>query len=219
MTQEEEMVMVRAIAGDLKGKLQENAEYDDLVQAGYVGLLSSKLAFAPYSKASFATFARHRIRGAMLDFVRGKDWATKTQRRWLNTISRLTELNGGQRPSDDVLASHFGVSITAFRRCMAGLPAHGINSLSPRHPDDIVFDPVCPDPSPEELCARSELRDRLLRLLKSLPERSRYIINRYFTDEVSSKVIASEIGIHESRVSQIIQESLDLLRRKFAHAR
>jgi RNA polymerase sigma factor for flagellar operon FliA len=190
-------------------------DVDDLVQAGVLGLIDAENKFDSKKHVAFSSYAKHRIKGAMLDSLRKLDWATRDMRRHQKHVEAATRALAAtlQRdPTETEVAEKLGVSIDRWRRMMLDIPTVSPMSLSTRADEnDDLPPPDFPDvpaSQPDSICAYEQLRSILAEAIKALPERYQQVIVFYHTNEMSMKEIGSVLGINESRVSQINKTAL-----------
>ncbi len=203
--------MVKAIAVRVHQNLPAHVDLDDLTHAGILGLLGAAGTFDSEKQTSFPTYAKHRIRGAILDSLRQLDWASRDMR------SRLKEVESATRelattlqrtPLEAEIAAKLGIDVDRLRSLMVDLRNVGLVSASTRSAseDEDLPTPDFPakqEGQPDWICARAELRRTLSEALKELPERYQRAVLMYYNNEMTMKEIGSVLGINESRVSQI----------------
>lgn len=211
----EHLPLVRAIAVRVHENLPVHVELDDLVHAGILGLFDAVAKFDPHKKVAFSSYAKHRIKGAILDSLRQLDWASRDMRRrhkQLEAVTRELAAILHRNPTEAEVAARMGVDVERWRHMMADLQHVGLVSVSSRRdgndelpPPDV---PAQSDMQPDRLCARSELRQVLARAMQTLPERYRKVVVLYYTNDLTMKEIGGMLGINESRVSQIHKSAL-----------
>lgn len=207
--------LVTQIATAIAGRLPRHVSYGDLVGWGTLGLCDATRRFDP-SKASFKTFAKYRIRGAILDGLRSEDPVSrhdrKLFRRAQDAIAMLA-LNLGREPDEEETARAIGFSISEWQ----GLRTRfGRMGLIP-HPAQPYMDAdwLPGDfPDPCEMALSAERRSRLDRAIATLPRRYGAVILLYYRRDLTVKEIATRLGVNESRVSQIHQKALGRLKQE-----
>ncbi|HHY97487.1 MAG TPA: FliA/WhiG family RNA polymerase sigma factor [Firmicutes bacterium] len=213
------LYLVKIAAGRLVVSLSHKAEYDDLVGYGMLGLLDAIDRFQPDKGVKFETFAFMRIRGAILDGIRGNDWVPRSVRdkaRKLEQAFFEVEQRQGRSASDAEVASFMNLSQTQFEAAVAEVSRAGLLSLDELlELDDeggsisvlgLLSDPDSPDPAVRY--EQKELRRRLAAAIDELQERERLILALYYYEELTVKEIAEIMGISESRVSQLHTKAL-----------
>jgi len=212
--------LVKKVAFRMREHLPAYVEVDDLVGAGLLGLLDAVRKFDTRKHVQIETYARHRIRGAIIDGLRNLDTASRDMRKKnkkVQQIYRALEAKLGRPVADDELATAMGVSLKKWYEIVQEIQPTGIEWLRPTEAED--FNP--PDlenlagadqPSPFDLFARGEQRELLNRALLCLSERDREIITLYYQDDLTMKEIGERVGVDESRISQVHAAALARLR-------
>ncbi len=201
--------LVRHVVGKILGQVGRNADADDLISAGTLGLVKAARAFDPSKEVEFKTYAYIRIRGAVLDELRGRSFVPAGIHARVRTIEgayqRLsTEL--GSPPDDEQLAAAAGLSPEELYRTLEEarkqnfLSLHGLNEDAPAL-ERLV--PVTGEPGPEASVERAELIEALTAAVAALPKRDRTILILYYQRDLTMKEIAGVLEITESRVSQL----------------
>lgn len=211
----EHLPLVKAIAVRVHENLPVHVDLDDLVHAGVLGLFDAVTKYQPEKKVAFSSYAKHRIKGAILDSLRQLDWASRDLRRRHKQVEAVTRDLAAllhRNPTEAEIAAKMGVEIERWRQMMADLQHVGLVSVSTRRnehddlpPPDL---PARPDTQPDRICARVQLREALSRAMKGLPERYRKVVVLYYTNDLTMKEIGGMLGINESRVSQIHKSAL-----------
>jgi len=211
----EHLPLVRVIAFRVHGSLPVHLELDDLVHAGILGLLDAATKFDAGKHVTFPSYAKHRIKGAILDSLRQLDWASRDMRRRHKQVEVATlELASvlERAPSEHELATKLGMDVDRLRHLMIDLRTVSLPSSCARTTEE--GDVPAPDyPSktetqPDSLCVRSQMRDVLNGAIRTLPERHQKVVTFYYTNEMTMKEIGGILGINESRVSQIHKATL-----------
>ncbi len=210
---------VRQIACSLRRRLPVHVDLDDLIDAGTSGLVAAAAKYDPKKGVPFKTYARHRIRGAMLDVLREADLATREQRRQKKNVARATSLLRAQLKRDPdraEIASELGITEKRLERILLGMPNNTAVSATEILLDgDESLPRTIPDQSgesPEQLAARQQLRRVLEESMHVLPERYRKLLKLYYIDGLTLKQIGEQMGFRESRASQIHSAALRKLK-------
>lgn len=210
------IALVRHLVRELRARIPQHVDSDDLTSAGLVALVASARGFDPDRGIPFARFAAARVRGALVDELRGVDWASRSVRaraRKTDTVREQLTAELGRAPSIAELAGHLGVragdlyALTEDVQRAAVLSLQGFSNAGVA--DDLVAER---SPGPEEVLLRRERIGYLHDAIAVLPERLRQVVTGYFLLERPMAAIAAELGISESRVSQLRSEALSLLR-------
>jgi RNA polymerase sigma factor FliA len=212
----ENIPLVKAIAARLHGGLPVYVDRDDLVQAGVLGLIDAANKFDLKKHVTFSNYAKHRIKGAMLDSLRKLDWASRDMRRRQKDVEATTGALTAilqRAPTEAEVAEKMGITIDRWRSIMLDLRNLGPVSASTRanENDDLpAMDfPCAPETQPDSICAHQQLRSVLGEATKTLPERYQKVVMLYHTNEMTMKEIGGLLGINESRVSQIHKVALE----------
>lgn len=215
----EQMPQVRYIARHIHDRLPQHVPMEDLVHAGVLGLMDALNKYDESRQVQFKTYAKFRIRGAILDSLRELDWSPRDLRRKARMIevasSRLShEL--GHAPTEQDLANELGLTLEAFQHLLGELEGLDLGSLhaesAGRDQDEDICEylPGNPEESPYFLTMKSELKELLMRAIQELNDKEQQVLSLYYYEELTMKETGAVLGVGESRVSQI--HSLALLR-------
>ncbi|MGD8117585.1 RNA polymerase sigma factor FliA [Vibrio sp. Hep-1b-8] len=214
-------VLVKRIAHHLLGRLPPSVQVEDLIQAGMIGLLEAQKNYDGSKGASFETYAGIRIRGAMLDDIRRGDWVPRSVHKHNREVSQaISELEGqlNRDPSDTEVAQHMGISLEQYHTILTDINCSrlvGIEDLGVSE-DVITSDDSDEENAPFQGVADEYFRKALIDSIKSLPEREALVLSLYYDEELNLKEIGEVIGVSESRVSQILSQSMQRLRTKLS---
>ncbi len=214
--------LVKAIASRVRENLPVQVELDDLVHAGILGLFDAVQKYDPAKKVMFPLYAKHRIKGAILDSLRQLDWASRDLRKRYKHIEALTQKLGhqlGRAPTEMELARATGVSLSRWRKQVLELHAAGLGPWqshlgghSAEALDRLVTEGPKHEPDlPDRTCARRQLAGLLAQVMQTLPVRYRRVVLLYYTQGATMKQIGADLGVNESRVSQIHKAALEKL--------
>ena len=207
----ENLSLVKAIAIRVHESLPVHVDLDDLVHAGVLGLFDAASKYNPDKKVVFQSYAKHRVKGAILDSLRQLDWASRDLRKRQKQLDAVTKL--GRAPTEAEIAETVGLGLDRWRRVALELKNLGLVSASSLRPDPensapIEF-PAAPDSQPDRICQRRQLSCVLAGAMKCLPERYQKVVFLYYTNEMTMKEIGEVMGVNESRVSQIHKIALE----------
>jgi RNA polymerase sigma factor for flagellar operon FliA len=210
---------VEALARRMASSMPHSIDIGDLVQDGVIGLIDAANRFDEDRGIKFETFAERRVRGAMIDALRKDAWprGVRRQRRELEAAREQLRRELGYEPSLADLAAKVGSDEKRLSRTIVRI--NTIESTSPlasaEHTDESTL-PAALLPSeperPDAAYERSEIRDRVKAAIASLPWREQKVIGLYYYGEVTMKQIGQEIGVNESRVSQLHARAIRRLR-------
>ncbi|MFZ2989344.1 RNA polymerase sigma factor FliA [Ideonella sp.] len=214
--------LVRRLAHQMIAKLPANVEIDDLIQVGMIGLNDALGRFDIGQGVQFETFATQRIRGAMLDELRGSDWMSRGNRRQQREIEAAVhrlEQRLGRPPQESEIAQEMGVSLDAYQDTLTkvrGTQLVHLEDMSGDEGSDDYLDRhvVDEDANPLALLQDHRMRQALVDAIKNLPEREQYVMSMYYEHDMNLKEIAAVLGVTESRVCQLHSQSIARLRVK-----
>jgi RNA polymerase sigma factor for flagellar operon FliA len=215
----EQMPQVRYLARHIHDRLPQHVPIEDLIHAGVLGLMDALTKYDEARQVQFKTYAKFRIRGAILDSLRELDWSPRDLRRKARLIevasARLShEL--GRSATEQEIAAELGITLESFQHLLGDLEGLDIGSFhieaTGKEQDDDLCEylPGNPDESPYYLTMKSELNQFLIRAVEELSEKEQQVLSLYYYEELTMKETGAVLGIGESRVSQI--HSLALLR-------
>lgn len=212
----EHLPLVKAIAVRVHENLPVHVDLDDLVHAGILGLFDAASKYNPDKKVVFSSYAKHRIKGAILDSLRQLDWASRDLRRrhkQVEAVTRDLAATLHRTPTEAEVAEKLGVEVERWRQMMVDLRSVGLVSASTRATDQEDLPapdfPSKPETQPDHMCAQQQLRSVLAEAMKTLPERYQKVVLLYYSNELTMKEIGGMLGINESRVSQIHKSALE----------
>ncbi|MDR3073526.1 MAG: FliA/WhiG family RNA polymerase sigma factor [Deltaproteobacteria bacterium] len=211
---------VKYLALRLKARLPQNVELSELISAGTLGLMESFGKFRPDLNVKFDTYAESRIRGAMLDELRGMDWLPRSLRQRVRVLDEaIQRLEGatGTMPTEEQLAAETGLDAKEVRQGLEALQVKLCLSLDAIQ-DSVAGEGVFADGEPYARAAEQEILDRVSSLIDQLTPREKLVLSLYYTDELNMRETAEVMGITEGRVSQLHTQALMRLRREFVNA-
>src|SRR5437762_11886952 len=211
---------VESLARRVAASMPHSIELGDLVQDGMIGLIDAACRFDEARGIKFETFAERRVRGAMIDALRRDAWprGVRRQRRELEAAREELRRELGAEPSLADLAARVGSDEARLGRTIVRI--NTIESTSPLSAGENVDGAMLPaalvpsePPSPDRAYEEHEVRDRVRAAIASLPPRERKVIGLYYYGEATMKQIGAEIGVNESRVSQLHARAIQRLRK------
>jgi RNA polymerase sigma factor for flagellar operon FliA len=209
------MPLVGHIVRETMGRVPSHVSRDDLTSAGLTALVQAAQAYDAERGVPFERYAAMRIRGAILDELRSVDWASRSVRRRARDLeevrSRLASTLG-RTPSPQEVASALGMTVDEIAANDEDVSRAQVLSL--QGSATASLDELIPTraPSPEALVEHQEKLTYLMEAIEELPERLRIVVNDYFFAERPMADIAAELGVTDSRISQMRAEALVLLR-------
>ncbi|HET6534059.1 MAG TPA: sigma-70 family RNA polymerase sigma factor [Actinoplanes sp.] len=209
------MALVGHMVRELLFKVPAHVHRDDLASAGYAALVTAAQSYDPQRGIPFGRFAAMRVRGALLDELRGMDWASRSVRaraRRADVARQELTAKLGRTPTATELAELLGVGVSELANVEDDVQRAAVLSLqgfTAGSADDLITDTAM---NPEELLLHRERIGYLHDAVAVLPERLRYVVEASFLQERPLSQVAAELGVTESRVSQLRTEALALLR-------
>ncbi|GGD21471.1 sigma-70 family RNA polymerase sigma factor [Nocardioides daphniae] len=209
------MPLVGHIVREMAGRVPNHVSRDDLTSAGLVALVRAADSFEDERGVPFARYAATRIRGALIDELRSVDWASRSVRRRARDLEETRHQLAvalGRVPSNAEVASATGMSLDEVIANDDDVARAQVLSLQGA-PEDALDELVPADTAtPEQLALHRERLTYMVEAVAELPERLRIVVTEYFLAERPMTEIAEQLGVSESRVSQIRAEALSLLR-------
>jgi len=214
--------LVRRLAHQMIAKLPANVELDDLIQVGMIGLTDALSRFDAAQGVQFETFATQRIRGAMLDELRGNDWmsrGSRRQQREIETAVHRLEQKLGRAPVESEIAAEMGLSLGDYQELLGkvrGTQLVYLEDMSGDEGDNDYLDRHVGDETSNPLAQLQDqrMREALVAAIKSLPEREQYVMSMYYEHDMNLKEIAAVLKVTESRVCQLHSQCVARLRVK-----
>src|SRR5579875_1576629 len=200
----EHLPQVTWIASRIHEQLPRSVELDDLVSAGIVGLLAAVDNFDPRHNASLRTYAEYKIRGAILDSIRGLDGIPTHKRKRLKQIQQAianAEHRLKRAPSEEEIAEELGIPLAEYGGEVSLLKFIGDDEAE----------------SPERILERTELERVIADGISKMPENERTVLSLYYKEEMNLREIAEAMGLHITRISQLRAQGILRLRAYMEH--
>lgn len=216
----EHLPQVRLIARRIHERLPSSVSLDDLISTGIVGLISAIDNFNPAHNVKLKTYAEYKIRGAILDSLRGLDWAPRQKRRRAKQIeAAMDELERRLQcaPSEEEIAAELNLTLEEYREWLVEVRAVNIGSLEYSPTDDgnrdmLSFVAGSEDTWPSRIVERAELERLLSEAISRMPQVERTVLSLYYHEELTLREIAGMMNLHESRISQLKTQAILRLR-------
>lgn len=214
--------LVKYIVARIWRKLPDHViDQEDLIQAGIIGLMSALEKFDGNRDVQFETFARFRIRGAVLDELRIRDWLPRSARNKNQRLARaFDELQRelGRSPEDDEVSKHMGISLEEYFKLLdeaKGVSLVSREDLPPGYlenhkPSD--FMETVESGNPLAALLSTQTRERLKEAIDALPEKQRLVLSLYYYEELTMKEVGKVLNLTESRVCQLHSKAVLHLR-------
>ncbi|WP_410016563.1 RNA polymerase sigma factor FliA [Sodalis sp. C49] len=211
--------LVRHEALRLQVRLPASVELDDLLQAGGIGLLSAVERYDCLQGTTFTTYAVQRIRGAMLDELRSRDWVPRSVRRHAREVAQAihqAEQQLGRVATEQEVAQTLNITLGEYRQILLDTNNSQLFSYDEwceDHGDSA--DNLMPgheDANPLQILMENNLRERVIEAIDGLPEREKMVLVLYYQEELNLKEIGAVLEVGESRVSQLHSQAIKRLR-------
>jgi RNA polymerase sigma factor for flagellar operon FliA len=206
--------LVKAIAIRVHENLPVHVDLDDLVHAGVLGLFDAVAKYDSDKNVAFHSYAKHRVKGAILDSLREMDWASRDLRKrqkQVDSVTRDLSAKLGRTPVETEVATEMGLTMVKWRRMLVELRTVGVvsGSTGPDPDRDRTQEfPAAPDFRPDRMCEKDQLKTTLARAIGTLPERYQKVVFLYYTNDLTMREIGEVLGVNESRISQIHKTAL-----------
>jgi len=216
----EHLPQVRLIARRIHERLPESVSIDDLISTGIVGLILAIDRFDPIHQVKLKTYAEYKIRGAILDSLRGLDWAPRQQRKRAKQIEAaiaVAEQRLKRAPTEEEIAQQLGLSMAEYHEWLVDIRGVNLGSLEASSGDDdgrdlLKYISDKEENWPSRLVERAELERLLVEAIDRMPAIEKTVLSLYYQEELTLREIAKIVGLHESRISQLKSQALLRLR-------
>jgi RNA polymerase sigma factor for flagellar operon FliA len=218
----EHLPQVRLIARRIQERLPDHVALEDLISSGVIGLISAIDRFDASHNVKLKTYAEYKIRGAILDSLRGLDWAPRQKRRRAKQIEAAIaqlEQRLHRAPGEEEIAALLGVPLAEYHEWLVEIRGLNIGSLErAAGPGKDLLHYVADDEEklPSSILERSELERLLAEGIGNLPEIEQTVLSLYYREELTLREIATVVRLHESRVSQLKSQAILRLRAHLA---
>ncbi len=221
----EQLPQVRYIARRIHERLPRHVPFEDLVHAGVLGLMDALNKFDRGKHVQFGSYAKFRIRGAILDSLREMDWSPRDLRRKSRQVEEAhnkLRLELGRNPNEPELAVELGMELRTLQLLLGEIDGLEVGSLRIQSSRDGSDEDMCeylpndPEETPLVICLRSEMKELLSKAISDLPEKERQVMALYYFEELTMKEVGGVLGVGESRVSQIHSMAVVRLRARMA---
>ncbi len=204
--------LIKLVAGRLAISLPAHVDRDDLLSSGFFGLLDAIDRYDIERKNKFETYAGIRIRGAMLDYLRAKDWLPVTIRQRIRRYEQAVydlENRLGRPATDEELAAELEISVKDLQALEGQISVATVIPL-----DDYLRadSPLTGDPGPSDRMEKEELRQTLAAAIERLPEKEKKVVALYYYEELTLKEISLILNLSEARISQLHTKAIFRMR-------
>jgi len=215
----EHLPQVRLIARRIQERLPESISIEDLVSTGVLGLISAIDNFDPSHNVKMRTYAEYKIRGAILDSLRGLDWAPRQKRRKAKQIEAAVssaEQKLQRSPTEEEIAAELGIALEEYHIWLVEIRGLNVASLeyagNEQGKDLLHFIPDESENLPSTILEKSELERLLAQGIDHIPAIERTVLSLYYHEELTLREIAQVVNLHESRISQLKSQAILRLR-------
>ncbi len=213
--------LVAHLVRETMARVPSYMDRNDLHSAGLLALVQAARAFDPERGVPFAGYASTRVRGALVDELRSVDWASRSVRRRareIETARARLAATLGEFPKDAAVAEALGIGPEEIGRADSEVARANVLPLDAGPNAGFVETLAGRDAGPEEAALGAERSQYLAAAVEELPERLRRVVRGYFIEQRPMAELAAELGVSESRISQLRAEALVLLRDALAGA-
>ena len=213
--------LVKRLAYQLKARLPPSVEVDDLIQAGMIGLLDAINRYEDTHGAQFETYAVQRIRGSMLDELRGMDWLPRNVRqdmRKIETAMSNLQQELGRPPSEAEIARAMKLTLAEYQEKLSDGGGHQLVYYEDYQDEgderDNFLERYMVDENGDPLSSllEDDFRRALIEAIEDLPEREKILMGLYYEQEMNLKEIGAVMGVSESRVCQLHSQAIARIR-------
>ena len=197
------------------------ADRDDLMNVGIIGLIAALGKFDEKRNVQFETYARYRIRGAVLDELRARDWiprSTRNKNAKLLEAFSILQKDLGRPPDDEEVCKYLGVSLDNYYEMLDD--AKGVTLLSSedlppdyceKHGSYEILEEIDRG-NPLAILSKREMKGVMKKAIDSLPEKEKLVLSLYYYEEMTMKEIGVILKLTESRVCQLHSKAILRLR-------
>lgn len=211
--------LVRHEALRLQARLPPCVELDDLIQAGAIGMLTAIDQFDPKKGIGMSTYVTQRVRWAMIDELRDRDWVprrVRTNAREISAAIRDIEQQTGGIAAEAEVAAYMGISLEEYQKMLVDTNSSQFYSLEELQ-EESVSDVEQPGAQHEMLnplheLMKGKLAKQVSQVIKELPQREQVLLNLYYQQELNMKEVGIILGITETRVSQLHSQAIKRIR-------
>ncbi len=216
----EHLPQVKLIARRIHERLPVSVALDDLISAGVVGLIAAIDRYDSRHDVKLKTYAEYKIRGAILDSLRGLDWAPRQQRKRAKLIEAaisVLEQEHHRMPTEEEIAVQLHLSVTEYQDWLSEVRGLTLGSLENAGTEDDGCDLLryladSDEQWPSQIVERAELERLLAEAIERMPQLEKTVLGLYYYEEMTLREIAKIVDLHESRISQLKSQAILRLR-------
>lgn len=216
----EHLPQVKLIARRIHERLPVSVSLDDLISTGVLGLIAAIDRYDASHDVKLKTYAEYKIRGAILDSLRGLDWAPRQQRKRSKLIESAIaalEQEYQRTPVEEEIAAHLGLSVAEYQDWLTDSRGLTLGSLENAGTEQEGCDLLrylsdSDEQWPSQIVERAELERVLAAGIERMPQLERTVLSLYYYEEMTLREIAKIVDLHESRISQLKSQAILRLR-------
>jgi RNA polymerase sigma factor for flagellar operon FliA len=216
----EHLPQVKLIARRIHERLPVSVALDDLISAGVVGLIAAIDRYDARHDVKLKTYAEYKIRGAILDSLRGLDWAPRQQRKRAKLIEAAIsalEQEHHRMPTEEEIAGQLHLSVSDYQDWLSEVRGLTLGSLENAGTEEDGCDLLryladSDEQWPSQIVERAELERLLAEAIERMPQLERTVLGLYYYEEMTLREIAKIVDLHESRISQLKSQAILRLR-------
>lgn len=207
--------LVRRIAMKLVRRMPREVSIDDLIGAGWLGLVEAlRRRTNEMNEEEFTAYASHRVRGAILDHLRALDPMSRKMRGASRKIAesiKLLAVRLGRPPEEGEIAAEMGLPLEEYQELLSDVSRADCARID-------ITEVNTPDAGegPELFFGRREVVDRIASAVDALPERLRLVLGLHYQEDASLREIGEVLGVTESRACQLHSEAVHRIRAQLA---
>jgi RNA polymerase sigma factor FliA len=216
----EHLPQVKLIARRIHERLPGSVSLDDLISTGVIGLIAAIDRYDATHDVKLKTYAEYKIRGAILDSLRGLDWAPRQQRRRAKLIEAAIaslEQRHQRTATEEEIAGHLALSVAEYQNWLSEVRGLTLGSLENAGTEEEGCDLLRyladkDEHWPSQIVERAELDRILAEAIEKMPKLERTVLTLYYYEEMTLREIAKIVDLHESRISQLKSQAVLRLR-------
>jgi RNA polymerase sigma factor for flagellar operon FliA len=216
----EHLPQVKLIARRIHERLPVSVSLDDLISTGVVGLIAAIDRYDISHDVKLKTYAEYKIRGAILDSLRGLDWAPRQQRKRSKQIEAaisVLEQEHHRTPTEEEIAAHLGLAVSDYQDWLTEIRGLTLGSLENAGTEEEGCDLLryladSDEQWPSQIVERAALERLLAEAIEKMPQLERTVLSLYYYEEMTLREIAKIVDLHESRISQLKSQAILRLR-------
>ncbi|PWR02579.1 FliA/WhiG family RNA polymerase sigma factor [Meridianimarinicoccus roseus] len=211
---EDNLNIVRRLAWHFHGRVGRFIEIEDLLQAGYLGLIDASRRYTVQDGVNFSAYAGIRVRGAIIDYLRRNSNLCRSTIAMQKKIKKAEQVLEGRllrTPEPHEIAEHLNMEVSELKDWQSQFQANQVRSLDEVYSDhSLLFQDQTQ--SPEEATHSNEMRQLLRNAMRLLPEREALVLQLYYVEELNVYEVAAIMDVTTGRVSQIKKAAIERLR-------